>query len=263
MGFLKTITKLIFKPPPEPIPKVMPKPKPKKRRRRTPKKIQQLPTESLNQSEFLSALESGALLGKITGHYEEIRDILRSIPLTMAKEKTLEQIHKNMAREKTLKDLQKGVAKEDTLKRIDEQHYKLIEKIIFDKLDKGLNSGKPILDIKKDTEMFIDNISKESRKQFNQTKEKVELKIFERSKKLIIDALKHNGSLPFGDDKCSYGLTEVTKLSRSWLYKACYLGWNSKGTALKPEKNTLLAQGRIKVDRSGNRFTVTLNKGTN
>ena len=178
--------------------------------------------------------------GKMEETLHNIHGLLSSINEKGAKQDTLDKVWEQGAKESSLKELDQ---------REEQRHQHLITSIL-----KGAQARSYVpIDVPEGKKRIERAISKEVDHIIEG-----EEKIKEEDEKKILQALKTQGKLPFGNDARTKGLSKYTGINRTRIYTLVYKGWDSKGKPDKPRKGTLAERGLVEVVTKDKPFRVRL-----
>lgn len=208
------------------------------------------------EDQYKRIAEVSKFATSVDNKLQEIDRGIREIKKDMAKEDTLKEVHKDVVDKSTMKDLLENYMLKQGMKYFNQDVSGDVSRNVS-KETKKETSQETDQETSSETKEFIQNKSQEKAEEFTEEIEQFEK--YKKAKEIVIDALKGQGKIKFGNDEGNYGLTKLTGLNRSWIYKVCYLGWDSSGSVEEPAENTLLDENKIKIDKSGRAFKVVWN----
>lgn len=217
-------------------------------REKQEKKQTEVPEEQLKK-----IAETSKFASNVDNRLEEIDMGIREIKKEMAKEETLKEVKEDVVNKSTMKDLLENVMLKQGMKYLQGD----VSKVETDSVSKETKEETD-LETSSETKKYIQETSKKKAKEFAEEIEDIEK--YKKAKDKVKKALKDQGKVKFGNDNGDYGLTKLTGLERSWIYKVCYLGFDSSGSVKDPAEGTLLDEGKISIDKSGRAFKVVWNK---
>lgn len=208
------------------------------------KKQAEVPEEQLKK-----IAETSKFASNVDSRLEEIDMGIREIKKEMAKEETLKEVKEDVVNKSTMKDLLENIMLKQGMKYLQGDVSR----------EETANVSKETSSVsEEETKKYIQETSKKKAKEFAEEIDDIEK--YKKAKDKVKKALKDQGKVKFGNDDGDYGLTKLTGLERSWIYKVCYLGFDSSGSVKNPAEGTLLDDNKISIDKSGRAFKVMWNK---